>query len=227
MSRPDREYFSTSAERLARRLLGASLVRVFADGVRVSGRIVETEAYCGFPDRGSHAYGGRRTARNESMYAGPGIAYVYFTYGMHYCVNVVCGMAGRPLAVLLRAIEPVEGLERMRELRGGGRTGARQRSERDLCSGPGKLCQALGIDRKLDGIDLVESEELFLELPAVGRRGEGPGLGRIRRTARIGLGNAGEWTHRPLRWLLWGNPFVSPARAPASKVAGGGRGKVR
>lgn len=101
------------AEELAPALVGMVLVRVLESGERLSGRIVETEAYLGVKDRAAHSYGGRRTARNEAMYARAGTAYVYFTYGMHFCVNVVCGREDEPVAVLLRALEPLEGLEAM------------------------------------------------------------------------------------------------------------------
>ncbi|GMV26851.1 MAG: putative 3-methyladenine DNA glycosylase [Phycisphaerae bacterium] len=204
MPRLDREFFSTSAPRLARALLGKVLVRVL-DGRRLAGVIVETEAYCGPRDLGSHARGGRRSARNEAMYAQAGTAYVYFTYGMHYCMNVVCGDVDEPVAVLLRALEPVEGTDAMSVLRGPSR-GGRARPVTDLCSGPGKLCQALGIDRGLNHTDLVTSPVLFLEEPTRPVR-----LG-VRRTARIGLGNAGAWTHKPLRWVVATNPHVSKGR---------------
>ncbi len=110
-------------------------------------RIVETEAYLGAPDRASHAWGGRRTARNESLYLPGGYAYVYFIYGMHWCLNAVTGEADIGSAVLLRAGEPVEGEERMRENRGW----TKPPRPGDLAGGPGKLCQALAIDRALDG----------------------------------------------------------------------------
>ena len=129
---------------VARRLLGQRLVRIVR-GHRFAGTIVEVEAYLGAIDRAAHTYGGRRTPRNESMYLGGGHAYVYFTYGKHYCVNVVCGPAGGGTAVLLRAIEPTEGLAAM------GCRRIRARRETDLCSGPAKLTQAFDIDRALDG----------------------------------------------------------------------------
>lgn len=198
-----RRFYSTGPESLAVSLLGKLLVRVLSDGERLSGIIVETEAYVGVIDRASHAFGGRRTPRNESMYARPGTAYVYFTYGMHHCVNVVCGRAGDPLAVLIRALEPVEGLERMRTLRGSSTRPGRRHKDTDLCSGPGKLCQALAIDRDLDGTDLAAADTLFIE--------RGP-RGMPRDTActpRIGLGQAGEWASKRLRWLVESNPHVS------------------
>jgi len=124
------------------------LNKVLAHGAR-AGRIVEVEAYAGALDPASHAYRGR-TARNATMFGPPGHLYVYFTYGMHFCANVVCGPDGAASAVLLRGLTPLAGLEEMRAARG-----PAARRDRDLCSGPGKLCQALGIDRAFDGADLV------------------------------------------------------------------------
>ena len=112
-----RQDFAKPAEELAPALLGHLLVRVMPGGQRVSGRIVEAEAYLGERDLASHAAGGRRTARNEAMYGPPGLAYVYFTYGMHFCMNVVCGRRDEPVAVLIRALEPVEGMAVMRRRR--------------------------------------------------------------------------------------------------------------
>ena len=107
----NRAFIAVGAARLARRLLGCTLARTMPDGTRRSGRIVETEAYVGVEDEASHARGGRRTPKIESMYAEGGTVYVYFTYGMHHCVNVVSGKIGRPEAVLLRALEPVDGID--------------------------------------------------------------------------------------------------------------------
>jgi DNA-3-methyladenine glycosylase len=196
--------FASDPVTVARRLLGQRLVRVL-DGQRLAGTIVEVEAYLGAADRAAHTYGGRRTPRNESMYRGGGHAYVYFTYGMHHCMNVVCGEADEGVAVLIRALEPTEGLEIMR----GRRVSARR--DTDLCSGPGKLTQALGIDRALDGEHLPTSESLTIErirrraLPAA----------RIAVTPRIGVDYAGDWAHEPLRLLIAGNPHVSRAKTPA------------
>ena len=125
---------------VARQLLGKLLVVPAPDGARVSGLIVEAEAYRGPQDRASHAYGGRRTNRTETMYRIGGTAYVYFVYGMYYQFNVVTNVVEIPHAVLIRAIEPVEGLEVMRRRRHG-------HSGHNLTNGPGKLCIALGIDR--------------------------------------------------------------------------------
>ena len=108
-----RRFYSTDSATLAQALIGRVLVRALEDGTRLAGVIVETEAYLGVEDRAAHAFGGRRTARNESMYGPPGTAYVYFTYGMHFCFNVVCGRRDEPVAVLIRALQPIEGMDRM------------------------------------------------------------------------------------------------------------------
>lgn len=196
-----RAFFARDAARLAPALLGRRLVRVTPEGQRLAGVIVETEAYVGIQDRASHAFGGRRTTRNESMYARPGTAYVYFTYGMHHCVNVVCAEAGDPQAVLIRAIRPEEGVHAMRALR---ETRGVVRTERDLGSGPGKLCRAMAIGRELDGLDLCAGADLWIEA--------GPGVGRVSAGPRIGLGAVGKWKSRRLRWWERGCPFVSTAR---------------
>jgi len=205
----DRRWFCKDPRRLAQDLLGMVLVRVLDDGTRLAGRIVETEAYLGVEDRAAHSFGGHRSPRNESMYARAGTAYVYFTYGMHHCFNVVCGKVDEPVAVLVRALEPLEGIEHMR----GRRTTRRRRSplrEVDLCSGPGKLCQALDIDRSLDGEDLCASPRLFIERTARVGGGVGPiEPERIRVSARIGVESAGVWARRPLRWFCADSPHVS------------------
>lgn len=194
---------SKPADEIAPRLIGSVLVRVLPDGTRLAGRIVETEAYLGPDDQASHARNGRRSPRNESMYASAGTAYVYFTYGMHHCFNVVCAHEGEPQAVLVRALEPLEGLECMREFRSRGKSFKRALRDRDLCSGPGKLCEALAIDRTLDGHDLFhEGSELWLE--RAGRVREG-----LINTPRIGIGACGEWTQARLRWYLDGCEHVS------------------
>lgn len=142
-----REFFAADSRDLAPALLNKLLVR----GDRV-GRIVEVEAYAGGADPASHAFRGR-TARNATMFGPPGHLYVYLSYGMHFCANVVCGDDGVASAVLLRALTPVAGTGEMRAARG-----QAARLDRDLCSGPGKLCQALGLDRSFDGSDLVTGD---------------------------------------------------------------------
>ena len=200
--RAPRAFFSTDSKSLARALLGQRLVRVLEGGTRLAGLIVEVEAYTGVKDRASHAFAGRRTPRNESMYARPGTAYVYFTYGMHWCMNVVCGQVNEPVAVLIRALHPTEGLDLMRLHRAGGAREGRVFRDTELCSGPARLCDALEIDRRLNGLDLVSDERLFIERV----RGK---VGKVRTSPRIGIGYAGEWTARKLRWYLAGNPHVS------------------
>ena len=198
-SRLSRDFYTRDPVAVARGLLGQRLVRVLDDGSRLAGLVVETEAYLGLRDKAAHTYRGRKTRRNASMWREGGHAYVYFTYGMHHCLNAVAGVEGHPVAVLVRALQPTEGLARMHTLRGGARR------ERDLCSGPGKLCQALAIDRRLDGADLVAGGALFVEqLRARAHRSSA-----IVRTTRVGVDYAGEWAHRPLRFYLRENVHVS------------------
>jgi len=146
-ARLTREFYEDSPLVVAPRLLNKLLVT--ADGR--AGRIVEVEAYWGAQDPASHAYRGR-TPRNATMFLAGGHLYVYMSYGMHWCANVVCGPEGEAQAVLLRALEPVRGLDLMRAARW---RGQRRQDDRDLCRGPGRLCQALGIDRAYDGVDLT------------------------------------------------------------------------
>ncbi len=186
--------FSDDPVTVARDLLGQRLVRV-EGGRRLAGVIVEVEAYLGAPDRAAHTYNGRRTSRNESMYLRGGHVYVYFTYGMHHCMNVVCGERDEGVAVLLRAIEPTEGLDLMFERR------AAAKRPRDLCSGPGKLTRAFGIDRSQDGLDLRVSRELFIE-----RR---ESRATVTSTRRIGVDFAGAWAKRRLRFVIRGNLHLS------------------
>jgi DNA-3-methyladenine glycosylase len=194
---------------VARRLLGTRLVVPTRDGRRVAGIIVETEAYQGPEDRASHAYAGRRTRRTETMYARGGTAYVYFVYGMYHQFNVVTNTADVPHAVLVRALEPVEGLDLMRRRRAG-------EPDRNLTSGPGKLCIALGIDRRLDGADL-RGERIWLE------RARRVAPAAIAAGPRVGIDYAREWAARPWRFWLRGNPFVSRAPIRPADAARSGR----
>ncbi len=202
--------FDADAETLARGLLGCLLVRALPGGVRLAGRVVETEAYVGVEDAASHAYGGRRTRRNESMYGPPGTAYVYLIYGLHCCFNVACGPAGTPRAVLVRALEPVEGLDVMRRLRAP--AGAAP-PDRALCSGPGKLCQALAIDRGLDGADLAAGPELYLCAPPARPPGAAPpgdaDDAHVARGPRVGVAYAGAWAAAPLRFAVAASAHLS------------------
>jgi DNA-3-methyladenine glycosylase len=186
-----RAFFRAETTAVARALLGARLVHENR-GSRAVGRIVETEAYLAQGDPASHSANGR-TARNASMFLAPGHAYIYLIYGVHHCFNVVTAKTGVGEAVLIRALEPLEGLGGMRERRGTERP-------RDLCSGPGKLVQALGLTRGDDGCDLTSGAIHIL--PAE------PGWsgGRISTSARIGISKAKE---RRLRFSLAGCSWTS------------------
>jgi DNA-3-methyladenine glycosylase len=190
--------FDVDPQTLARRLLGQRLVRVHS-GRRLAGTIVETEAYLGAEDAAAHTFNGRRTTRNASMYLPGGHAYVYFIYGIHHCLNIVCGKPDEGVAVLLRALAPTEGLHVMY----GHRAAARR--DADLCSGPAKLTQALCVDRTLDGEDLRTSAELFIEAISGNRLREAD----VFITSRVGVGYAGPWAQKPLRYGLRDNPHVS------------------
>lgn len=191
-----REFYTRSdVLEVARDLLGKKLVVRGRNGARVSGIIVETEAYRGPEDRASHAWNGRRTQRTETMYGVGGTAYVYFVYGMYNQFNVVTNVADMPHAVLVRALEPSEGLAVMRRRRRG-------RSEHELTSGPGRLCLAMGIDRKLDKADLLE-DRVWLE------DGISISPGKIARGPRIGIDYAEKWIDKPWRFWVKDNPFVS------------------
>ncbi|MCA1592874.1 MAG: DNA-3-methyladenine glycosylase [Acidobacteria bacterium] len=193
---PRRFYTREDTLLVARELLGKRLVIPAPDGTRVSGRIVETEAYLGAEDKAAHSYGHRRTARTETMYAVGGTVYVFFVYGMHHQFNVVAGAAGTPHAVLIRALEPEEGIEWMRRRRP-------DRPDRELTSGPGKLCRALGIDRSYDRADLL-GERVWLE-----DAGEEIIPVDITAGPRIGIAYAEEFAAKPWRFWLKGNAYVS------------------
>ena len=196
---PPRAFFRRSALELAPALLGMVLEHTGADGVS-AGRVVEVEAYCGPADLAAHSAGGRRTPRNEVMYGPAGHAYVYFIYGMHWCMNVVAAEREVPEAVLLRALEPVYGVERMRA-----RRGARV-ADAALARGPGNLTRALGIDRALNGADLRARPLRLLRPP--GGRGL-PAPREIVQSPRIGVDYAGAWAARPWRFSLRDNASVS------------------
>ncbi|XP_069875841.1 DNA-3-methyladenine glycosylase-like [Dipodomys merriami] len=198
------EFFNQPAVPLARAFLGQVLVRRLADGTELRGRIVETEAYVGPEDEAAHSRGGRQTPRNRSMFMKAGTLYVYIIYGMYFCMNV--SSQGDGSCVLLRALEPLEGLESMRQLRGTRRKGAAGRpiKDRELCNGPSKLCQALAIDKSFDQRDLAQDGALWLEHGSP--QPSGPA---VVAAARVGIGQAGEWTKKPLRFYIRGCPWVS------------------
>ena len=180
---------------VARELLGKLLVVPARGGRRVAGIIVEAEAYRGPQDRAAHSFGGRRTKRTEPMYGIGGTAYVFFVYGMYNQFNVVTNVADTPHAVLIRALQPVEGIQLMRKRR-------RQQPDHNLTNGPGKLCIALDIDRRLDGADLL-GNRVWLE------EGERIARSRIMSGPRIGIDYAEEWVDKPWRFWIKDNPFVS------------------
>jgi DNA-3-methyladenine glycosylase len=192
---PREFYLSTNTARIARRLLGKLLVVPGESGRRVSGMIVEVEAYLGVDDRAAHSHGGRRTARNEVMYAGGGHVYVFFIYGMYYQLNVVTGPADHPHAILIRAVEPVEGIEIMRDRRGA-------MKDTNLTSGPGKLAIAFGVTRELNGADLTGDRIWLEEFRKFPKK-------EIEAGRRIGIDYAGIDAELPLRFWLKGNAFVS------------------
>lgn len=178
------EFFDREADVVARALLGVTLRHERDDGV-VSGRIVETEAYLGPHDPASHSAAGR-TARTWHMFGPPGTAYVYFIYGMHWCLNAVTREDGYGAAVLIRAIEPVDGVPLMRARR------PKARSDRALADGPGKLCAALGVDRRCDGWSLTGGSALSLV------QGDAVPDAEVLVTPRIGISKAVDW---PLRFV--------------------------
>jgi DNA-3-methyladenine glycosylase len=178
-------FYDREADRVARELLGAVL-RMESGPEVVSGRIVETEAYLGPHDAASHSAAGR-TARTWHMFGPPGTAYVYFIYGMHWCVNAVTREEGYGGAVLIRAIAPLEGLARIRERR------PKARRDADLCNGPGKVCAALGITREHDGALLTGTGPLTI------CTGDAVSDDRVLVGPRIGISKAVDW---PLRFVL-------------------------
>jgi DNA-3-methyladenine glycosylase len=184
-------FYARPTTEVARRLLGQVLVSTIG-GRRTAGRIVETEAYVGPDDPACHGYHARRTRRNASLFAPPGTAYVYFTYGMHWCLNAVTEAPGFPAAVLIRALEPVAGLATMRRRRGAV-------PDRELCSGPARLCEALGVTGHDDGVSLTRGRLRVLRNPSRQRFG-------IIVTPRIGITRAADW---PLRFLVEDSPWVS------------------
>jgi len=180
---------------VARELLGKLLVVPTRTGKRVSGLIVEAEAYRGPEDRAAHSYGGRRTRRTETMYGIGGTAYVFFVYGMYNQFNVVSGTADVPHAILIRALEPVEGIEIMRKRRG-------DQPDKNLTNGPGKLCIAMGIDRTFDNADLTENRVWIEDAAKLAAR-------KIASGPRIGIDYAEEWVTKPWRFFIKDNPYVS------------------
>jgi DNA-3-methyladenine glycosylase len=192
-----RAFYERDTITVAKELLGKILMHESVEGT-TEGRIVETEAYLGPEDLAAHSSGGRRTPRNEVMYGEKGHAYVYFIYGMYFCVNITAGdVAGKPEAVLLRALEPVGGEKIMASRRGvvGGRINS-------LAGGPGRLCMAMGITKAQNKLDVTKPPLYIKNAPPVS-------LEEIVETTRVGVDYAGEWKHSPWRFYIKGNKYVS------------------
>lgn len=178
---------------LARKLIGKYLVRKL-NGYELKGKIVETEAYMGINDQGSHTYGGKRTERTKILYAEGGLVYVYSIYGIYYCLNIVANQESTPQAVFIRALEPINGISTMKKNRD-------KTNIKNLTNGPSKLCQALKIDKALYGYDLKKGGNLYLE--------NGKVVENISSSPRINIDYAQEDKDRPWRFYESGNPFVS------------------
>jgi DNA-3-methyladenine glycosylase len=182
---------------VARELIDKVLVRRSPGGT-VAGTIVEAEAYSGIDDPGSHAYRGRRTARNEVLYGNPGHAYVYMVYGMHHCLNVVCSGEGDPQGAFIRAVRPTVGIDIMAARRGIQATD--EASLKRLCNGPSRLCVAFAIDRSMNGTDLTCSDLYIIEAE---------GYGPVEAASRVGIDYAGTAKEWPWRFLSNGDPNMS------------------
>ncbi|MBR5702463.1 MAG: DNA-3-methyladenine glycosylase [Oscillospiraceae bacterium] len=181
-------------ERNTREIARALLGQILVHGT-TAGRIVETEAYLGVSDRACHAWGGKRSPRLDPLYGPPGHAYIYLIYGMYHCLNVVTKPEGQPECVLIRALEPLAGLETMAARSGRAKAAL-------FCSGPGRLCRALGLDRSLSGSSLLSGDFFLAE-------GSGIPAELIGSSPRIGVDYAGEDKDRPWRYYVKGSPFVS------------------
>lgn len=188
-------YLLPETLQIAQNLLGQLLVVLTETGERRAGMIVEVEAYLGEIDKAAHSYHGRRTARNEITYAIGGHAYIFFIYGMYFQLNVVCGEKDRPQVCLIRAVEPLEGIEGMRKHRG-------KMKDQNLTSGPGKLCIAFGIDKTFNGEDLLGSRIWIEEYKTFAED-------EIMCGKRIGIEYAQEFAEKPWRFWVKGNQYVS------------------
>jgi DNA-3-methyladenine glycosylase len=190
-----REFYFQGTERVAKDLLGKKLVRKLPNGEILSGYIVETEAYVGAKDKACHAFGHKKTDRTSVMFEEGGLAYVYLIYGMYNCLNVVTRKEGCPEAVLIRALEPCEGLEFMQMK-------SREFNPHKILNGPGKLCKVLEIDRNLNRHDLT-APPLWIEqgIEIVPRE--------VTKSARINISYAEEWAEKLLRFSIKDTPFIS------------------
>ncbi|MBA2621063.1 MAG: DNA-3-methyladenine glycosylase [Acidobacteria bacterium] len=204
MKKLPREFYTRADTlQIARDLLGKLLVIPNQNGARVSAMIVETEAYLGIEDKAAHSYGNRRTKRTETMFAVGGTVYIFFIYGMYFQFNVVAGTAGVPHAVLIRAVEPVENIEIMRERRTAkSKNPLAQMADKNLTSGPGKLCIALGIDGDFNNESLL-GEKVWLE------DYKNFNVSDIVSGKRVGIDYAEEYAEKPWRFWVKDNLFVS------------------
>jgi DNA-3-methyladenine glycosylase len=189
---------------IAKKLLGHKLVHV-VDGIKLSGYIVEVEAYKGADDKAAHSYGGRRTNRTEVMFSEPGYTYVYLIYGMYHCFNIVTAPVNTPHAILIRAIEPVDGIEQMKLARYG-KVDISKAQYRNLTSGPGKLCRALSITLEQRGMSM-QRDELYVEI--VPEEEHLSSTYSIVAGPRINIGYAEEAISYPWRFYYGDHPFVS------------------
>lgn len=222
-NRLDFYFFDIPCEELAQRLLGKILVRRLEDGSLLKGKIVETESYLGAIDQASHTYRYRITPRNLPMYMPPGTIYVYSTYGMYHCFNI--SSRGDGCAVLVRAIEPTEGIDRMmrhRRLKSKAKAvtaetaTSKQLKSHELCNGPSKLCMALELEKKHSRYSLCTWRGLWLE--------DSENAADIVKCPRIGIDSAGiEWASKPLRYYVYGNESISKRNKAAEKEVQNGR----
>jgi len=194
MNRLPRDFYLQNTKTLAQKLLGKKLVRIYKNK-RISGIITETEAYLGLKDKACHSYGGKRTDRVIPLYMPGGFSYVYFIYGMHYCFNVVARPEGIPEAVLIRALEPTEGIEHMMKWRS-------TTDLKKLTTGPAKLCEALLIDKKLNAKDLLDDEIFIEDFKSVSSS-------NIVKSKRINIAYAEEAADWPLRYYIKNNLYIS------------------
>ena len=195
----DRSFYERPTLQVASDLIGKVLVRRYK-GRNLAGKIIETEAYCGPMDLACHASKGK-TPRTSIMFGPPGFSYVYMIYGFYFCLNVVTEAEGFPAAVLIRAVEPLDNVVTMRNLR------SRPEFDTNIASGPGKLCMAMSIDKSLNAADMTATP-LWIEERSVP-------VGTIESGPRIGVDYAGEYRDKPWRFLESGNPHVSHFRRKA------------
>lgn len=196
-NRLSKEFYKQDAITLSKEILGKILVRDI-DGEKVLCMIVETEAYVGPEDKGCHAYGNKKTERTKTMFLEGGVAYIYIIYGMYNCLNIVATEEGKPEAVLIRAVEPLNNIDILKKYRN-----IKSNKIQDLTNGPGKLCKALNIDRSLNGYDLVNGNELYVvELDSEDDF-------EIVESKRINIDYAEEYKDKLWRFYVKGNKFIS------------------